>query len=500
VSCIFRKYCFTFIVYPLITFQSLTVTAQPEKNKRIDSVQKELITAQDPIEVLKLKSSLGSLLKIERSSFWDSLELDAIKLKFTPVLINALGNKGVALNKKGAHVEAIRLFKRAYHLSDSAKDIISKPSLVQELGYSYLSLGDMKSALFYYHNALELNEKLGNSIKVASNLNQIAKIHMETGNVNSSLEYQRKCLDLNYKLNNKNEIANSLNNIGYIFKIIYGPDSAINYYLKSLKMREELQDLAGMANSYNNLGSIHRDKNEIKEARAYYEKSLALCREVKERRGTIASLCNLAKLLVKEGKAKQAIPLLDEAMQLSKEMNSPEPIRNTAKFMYEAKRAMGDYNGALESYELFITLRDSVNNEANKKSAIRSQLKYEYQKEAAADSVAHSKESEIKNAELAKQKAEIFAKKNQQYALFGGLGLVMIFAGFMFNRFKVTQSQKTVIESQKLKVENQKLLVEEKQKEILDSIYYAKRIQDAHLPSEQNISKKLNKLKRNSEI
>jgi hypothetical protein len=45
-------------------------------------------------------------------------------------------------------------------------------------------------------------------------------------------------------------------------------------------------------------------------------------------------------------------------------------------------------------------------------------------------------------AELAKQKAEISAKKNQQYALFGGLGLVLVFAGFMYNRFKITQKQK----------------------------------------------------------
>ena len=474
---------------------SLKVTAQPEKKDRIDSVQKELVTAKDPIEIIKLKSSLGSLLKIERSSFWDSLEAESIKLKFTPVLINALGNKGVALNKKGAHAEAIRLFKRAYHLSDSISEITSLASLLDQLGYSYFSVGDINSALFYYHKALELNEKNGMHGKTALTLNSIANIHTETGNISSALEFIRKSLNIWYKINSKDDIAKALNNIGYINKMLYGPDSAITYYLQSLKLREESGDVIGMANSYNNLGSIHRDKNEIKEARAYYEKSLAICREVKERRGTIASLCNLAKLLVKEGKAKQAIPLLEEAMQLSKEMNSPEPIRNTAKFMYEAKRATGDYKGAMESYELFIALRDSVNNEANKKSAIRSQLKYEYQKEAAADSVAHAKESEIKNAELAKQKAEISAKKNQQYALFGGLGLVMIFAGFMFNRFKITQKQKEVIEDQKAEVEIQKILVEAKQKEVIDSIIYAKRIQLAQIPTEKRVSEMIKKLK-----
>jgi hypothetical protein len=141
-------------------------------------------------------------------------------------------------------------------------------------------------------------------------------------------------------------------------------------------------------------------------------------------------------------------------------------------------------------------MRDSVSNETNRKASIRSQLKYEYEKQAAADSVAHSKESEIKNAELAKQSAEIKAKRNQQYALFGGLALVMVFAGFMFNRFKLTQKQKAVIEDQKSEVEQQKVLVEAKQKEILDSIHYAKRIQMAQVPSERRVSVMLNKTKK----
>ncbi|MCH7979073.1 MAG: aminotransferase class V-fold PLP-dependent enzyme [Acidobacteria bacterium] len=66
----------------------------------------------------------------------------------------------------------------------------------------------------------------------------------------------------------------------------------------------------------------------------------------------------------------------------------------------------------------------------------------------------------------------------------------------MYNQFRVTQKQKTVIESQKTEVEKQKVLaddhwhlaekqkaiVEEKNKEILDSINYARRIQSAILP------------------
>ena len=66
--------------------------------------------------------------------------------------------------------------------------------------------------------------------------------------------------------------------------------------------------------------------------------------------------------------------------------------------------------------------------------------------------------------------------------------MVIIFSGFMFNRFKKTQKQNKIINQQKIEVEIknkevtlQKSLVEEKQKEIIDSINYAKRIQQAVL-------------------
>ena len=65
--------------------------------------------------------------------------------------------------------------------------------------------------------------------------------------------------------------------------------------------------------------------------------------------------------------------------------------------------------------------------------------------------------------------------------------MVLAFAAFMLNRFRVTQKQKEIIESQKE-------IVEEKQREVLDSIRYAKRIQLSLLPTEKYIIKSLKRL------
>ena len=60
--------------------------------------------------------------------------------------------------------------------------------------------------------------------------------------------------------------------------------------------------------------------------------------------------------------------------------------------------------------------------------------------------------------------------------------MVLVFAIFIFNRFKITKKQKAVIE-------HQKEIVEEQQKATMDSIHYAKRIQGSFLPSEMYIER-----------
>jgi serine phosphatase RsbU (regulator of sigma subunit) len=87
----------------------------------------------------------------------------------------------------------------------------------------------------------------------------------------------------------------------------------------------------------------------------------------------------------------------------------------------------------------------------------------------------HEKQLAIEKEAKAKQKVIT-------YATAGGLGLVALFLVFVFNRLQVTRKQKTVIEEQKTVVEKAHHELEEKNKEIMDSITYAKRIQSAILP------------------
>ena len=79
----------------------------------------------------------------------------------------------------------------------------------------------------------------------------------------------------------------------------------------------------------------------------------------------------------------------------------------------------------------------------------------------------------------------------------GLLVLVGVFAAFMFNRFRITKRQKNIIEKQKVLVDKAYEELHEKNKEVMDSIRYAKRIQTALITSEKYIENALNRLMKN---
>lgn len=110
-------------------------------------------------------------------------------------------------------------------------------------------------------------------------------------------------------------------------------------------------------------------------------------------------------------------------------------------------------------------------------------------------------EAEKEAARIIQEKKinEAETAKKQKNIIFGSAVLIiLIITGFLFlvyKRYRFSQEQNKIIERQKEEVEVQKHLLAEKQKEIIDSIHYAQRIQMAHLPKEQFITRVLNKLK-----
>ncbi|MES2763506.1 MAG: tetratricopeptide repeat protein [Bacteroidota bacterium] len=354
------------------------------------------------------------------------------------------------------------------------------------VGFMYNNQGDIPNALDFFAKSLKMQEALGDKEGVAESLSNIGVIYYFQNDLPRALDYYLKSLKIREQLGNKNAIANSLNNIGNLFYTQKNMQRALYYSSRSLKLQEEVGDKEGMAYSLNNLGGIYYNKGDIDKALEYYSRSKSIREEIGDQQGIAASTHNIATIYLKRAldqptnKQKNLAigqAYTDSSLILSKKLGFPASIRNAERLLSKIDSAKGKYAAAWEHYKQFVFYKDSINNEANHQASIKSQLKYVFEKKEAI-----IKEQQDKERAVVKEK-----NRFQQiviWSVVGGLVLVSVFSFFIFRSLLQNRRANKIISSQKKLVEDKNQIIEEKQKEIIDSINYAKRIQYSLLTHE----------------
>lgn len=393
-------------------------------------------------------------------------------------------------------------------------------------GYLFNLTGQIDSSIVYFSECLDLSKKINEKSSYAESLYNIGKAYNLKGNISKALELHASSLAIAEKENLSELTARLLVSIGLTHHKQKDLIKALEYYEKAYKIQLKIKDKRGSGYSLTNIAGVYLDRKDYTNALKYFTESKKLLEEINDRIGYLMAIRNISKIylinkdydnaienctkIINDKQAKIYKPILSAAhdmlcaiylnmndldkalkhslcaMEIAKEIQNPELIRNSALSLAQTYRKTKNFKSSLENYELYIQMRDSIYSQETRKASIKSQLKYEYDKKAAADSVKVAEEKKLTAIQFKQE-------KDQRYFLYAGLLLTFVFGGIMFNRFRITRKQKNIIEEQKAIVEAQKNLVEEKQKEVLDSIRYAKRIQQSLLPTDKYISKALPK-------
>jgi len=363
--------------------------------------------------------------------------------------------------------------------------ILSQKSLaLNNIGYICRNRGDARNALLYHEQSLKIREEIKDKSGIANSFNNIGLIYEDQGYIDKALDYYTKSLKLFEEIGNKQGLGQTLNNIGAIYYKMNNTDYALIYYGRSLILYEEVGDKQGMSYSLNNIGVICNNKGDAKSALDHYGRSLKIQEEIGDKPGIAYSQNNLAgiylQLAVKYPSERQknyalALEYSESSLRLAKQIGFVENMRNAEETLSMIDEAKGNYTSSCEHYKKFIFYRDSITNIQTRNESVKNQLKYEFEKKEAVIKEQQKKEKAVAEEKNHKQQIIIIS------AIIG-LILVVIFAVFIFRSLKTARLQK--------------LIIERKQKDILDSIHYAKHIQRSFLPAEKYILKSINRLKK----
>lgn len=339
--------------------------------------------------------------------------------------------------------------------------------------------------------ALELRTKISDEVGMAQTINLKGVLYKGQGEHLKALEQYRKALAIYEKRKDKKGMAMAFNNMGTVFNATKQYDKAFEYYEKALKIRKELGDKQGMATTYGNLGNNYHSKNNLPLALEYQTRSLLISKELGNKKKQATAYINIVGLYHARVRAKEVTihevkdkirDCLNEVMVLLEGSGDKELYKEAYLSFSNFEGFLGNSKKSLEYYKFHIQYRDSISNEESLRRSAQAELGYEFERKEAAAKL----EQEKKDA-LAIQDRQ--TQKLIRNTFITGFLAMLILAIFIFRVYKQKQIANNIISSQKLEVERQKISVEQKQSQILDSINYAKRIQDSILISESEIKR-----------
>jgi len=362
----------------------------------------------------------------------------ALTDSFTPDIYNQLGN---FYNSTANYNRAIENFLRSAEIYGKQKRPRGLCNVYTNLGNSYYYLSNYDKALDYYKQSLTLNDEAVHDEEVSSNIyNNIGIIYSLRKNFLMGQNFFNKALQLYLKSGDSLSVAHGYNNFGNILLEQGQVDSAFTYFILALRLKEKFGEATDMIDGYRNIADMYQKKGDIPNALLFGQKALAL----QDTAFYTANLQETYKLLSEVYEKKNNLPL------------------------------------SLKYYRKSINVRDTIEARNRAGELLQKEISIEVSKVHIADSLVMAEETRVRSLELAQ-------KKRENTYLVISLCIAGLIAVLLYNRFRVTRRQKHIIAGQKI-------LVEQKQKEVLDSIHYAKRIQQSLLTSEKYIERILNRL------
>ncbi len=411
-----------------------------------------------------------------------SLDL-ASKLNCDSTIIRCYNLLGIAFDDNGDYPNARKFFQLGLDQSIKLDDKDHMSTFYTNLGETCRSQAEYSKALDCFLKALKIDEARGDEESLVSDYFTLTLLFGNLDELIQQKKYLFKALNLSKKINNKRVEAKCYNIYANMLGDEHKVDSAIYYYNKSLVIAREIKLKHLEAKVLSNIGGTYRNKKDYANAMIYANYSVKLNTEIGDYKFLSADYVTMGWMFSEMGDLKQSENYFNKALDLSRNKFVDSEI-NSYRGLAFLKAKSKKFEEAFNYHVRYRELKDSIYNIENSKELGDIRTTYEVDK----------KEAELK-AEQEKIQAVAFEEKKQQkiiiFSVAGLLIVVLVFSVFLFNRFKITERQKKIIALKSEETEKQKLLVEEKQKEIIDSINYAKRIQNAIMPHANELNKYL---------
>jgi serine phosphatase RsbU (regulator of sigma subunit) len=346
----------------------------------------------------------------------------------------------------------------------------------------YRDMGSYDKGMQTLNHALALNKEIKDTIQEPYLYAALAQLQHEMGNSEAAVLSSRQALK---RLGNRPDLYLKISvtsNMGSFYQKLNQPDSALSVFLRATGYMNEVHDSLGLCIVSGNISKLYLGKGDYATALIYALKAIDIGKNIEDTVLYSTSILSAAEVYTKKEDYKTALSYAAQAQPMIERLNHKKLLSSVYACLSDIYKGLGQHEKRADFLERSFAYRDSSITEENNKTAARLSVEFDvFGKEKEIELL--NKSAEVKEAELEKQKTA----RRLITGIAALFGLVVIIIIFFFVKLRksnlIIQKQKERVESQNEIISSQKQIVEEKQKEIIDSINYAKRIQSAVLTS-----------------
>lgn len=358
--------------------------------------------------------------------------------------------------------------------ADKAMKIAPEKSIA--IGDAYIQLGNRQHMLGNIDSAIALYTTAQNYFRDIDNEKGIGKVYQSFAVVKSSMkDYQGaldnllKAIEIYERVGFKRGLTMAYMGAGNNYRFLGNTKDGSVYMFKAMSNALSLGDSAWYYQTMAEYAGMMYKSGRSDSSNYYFARSIPYMEQNGFYYALIPAYLTYSELLAEQKPVNEKLlhDYLFKALSISTEMG----IMDNQQSMY---RQLGAYyvlrnkpDSVFYYMDLSSRVADSLSNATNMELLHETETKYETEK----------KDLQIQNQSLELTAKEKVNEAQSRMLWIGGLGLliVCVFAVIAFVNYRKSQQAKR-------EIEHQKVLVEVKQKEIIDSIDYAKRIQSAILP------------------
>jgi serine phosphatase RsbU (regulator of sigma subunit) len=350
----------------------------------------------------------------------------ARQLKWVRGQVLCLNAVGSSLTDLGEYDDALAAHLEGLRLADSAGMPDRLATGLMNLSIVYNAMGDTKSAINILDSAVRVFERIDNKRGVGVAYINIGTSAFEASMTQKSLESFKKACAIGIEIGNNNITAHGWSGMAICEADSGSRELAIEYINNALALLDSL-DFYEQAKIQANAATMYRELMDYQNAEKYYRISMGIFKEV--------------------GVQEELVSFYRSLSEVFEMTNRPD--------------------SALLYFKMHMSLQDSIVNE---------------------EVLGHQRNLEAKyESDRQKQQLELLGRKSdtRQWFLIAIIiaFVVLVFLVIMLykrNKFRKQTNAETASQSR---------LIQEKNKNITDSINYASRIQDAVVPSIEQLTR-----------